>query len=302
MDIKRLTHFIALAEERRFVAAAARMHLSQAAFSRSIQALEDQLGLRLFDRGPQGVALTQVGETVLQRAKALVFESRCLDRDIELLKSGDGGEITLGAAPIPAATILPELLQQLQLQSPRLVCRVRFGNLPILIEQLEAQEIDFCLGDPRLIGKSERHASVAVGRQMSGLYCRAGHPLACKGSVSAEALRDYGIARISISPELLGRVALALGFASHKSLPLTVECDDIQALAQLVANTDVLGILPEKIASRSEFRLHNLFHEGASTMYADVHAIWLKRRTLSPAAARAIDLARKISQNQSYTD
>jgi hypothetical protein len=71
------------------------------------------------------VALTQVGETVLQRAKALVFESRCLDRDIETL--------------------------------------------------------------------------------------------ARKGSVTAEALRDYGIARISISPELLGRVASALGFASHKN-------------------------------------------------------------------------------------
>ena len=297
MDIKRLTHFIALAEERRFVAAAAQVHLSQAAFSRSIQALEEQLGLRLFDRGPQGVALTQVGETVLARARSLVFESRCLERDIELVKTGDGGEITFGVAPIPAATILPELLQQLQLQSPKLVSRVRFGNLRILIDQLDAQEIDFCLGDPRLIGKSERLASVPVGRQMGGLYCRPGHPLARKRIITTEALRTYGIARISISPELLGGVASALGFASHESLPLTTECDDIQALAQLVANTNVLGILPEKIAIRSEIRLRNLSHEGASTMYADVHAIWLKRRTLSPAAARAIDLARSISQN-----
>ena len=51
MDIRRLTHFIALAEEGRFAVAAERVHLSQAAFSRSIQALEQRMGLKLFDRG-----------------------------------------------------------------------------------------------------------------------------------------------------------------------------------------------------------------------------------------------------------
>jgi len=98
MDIKRLTHFIALAEEGRFALAAARVHLSQAAFSRSIQTLEERMGLRLFDRGAKGAKLTPVGEVVLQRARDLVFDSRCLERDIALVKSGDVGEISVGAA------------------------------------------------------------------------------------------------------------------------------------------------------------------------------------------------------------
>ena len=69
MDTKRFNHFITLAEEGRFASAAARVHLSQAAFSRSIQTLEEQAGMRLFDRGAKGATLTEAGEFFLERAK-----------------------------------------------------------------------------------------------------------------------------------------------------------------------------------------------------------------------------------------
>jgi len=138
MDIRRLTHFIALAEEGRFAVAAERVHLSQAAFSRSIQALEERLGLKLFDRGAKGASLTPVGEVVLRRARTLVLDARNLQRDIELVRLGDVGEIVFGAAPIPAAVIVPELLCQLRQQSPGLVTRVHLGNLPTLLAQLES--------------------------------------------------------------------------------------------------------------------------------------------------------------------
>ncbi|MEO5671806.1 MAG: LysR family transcriptional regulator, partial [Ramlibacter sp.] len=87
MDVRRLTHFIALAEEGRFAAAADRVHLSQAAFSRSIQTLEERLGVRLVDRRSEGVSLTPTGNAVLARARTLVFDSDCLVRDVALLKS-----------------------------------------------------------------------------------------------------------------------------------------------------------------------------------------------------------------------
>lgn len=153
MDLRRLTHFIALAEEGRFAPAADRVHLSPAAFSRSIQALESQLSLRLLDRSPQGIMLTQAGELVLRRARELVFASGCLERDIDLMKSGDAGELVLGAAPVPAATIVPTLLGELRRQSPQLVTRLRFGSLPQLLAQLDAQEIDVCFGDLRLMAQ-----------------------------------------------------------------------------------------------------------------------------------------------------
>lgn len=304
MDLRRLSHFIALAEEGRFAPAAERVHLSPAAFSRSIQALEAQLGLRLLDRGPQGIALTQAGELVLRRARELVFASGCLERDIDLMKSGDAGELVLGAAPVPAATIVPALLSELRQQSPHLVTRLRFGSLPQLLAQLEAQEIDVCLGDPRLMARNEHYEMMTIGRQFGGLYCRRGHPLARKGVADAEALTRYGVALISMTPTLLDTLAAACGLPSEQRFPLALEGDDIPLLARQVADSDLLGILPHAVAASSAFKLRPLHTANTIPAFAHVHAIWLRQRTLSPAAARAVRLARAIGERleRDFTD
>lgn len=233
MDLRRLSHFIALAEEGRFAPAANRVHLSQAAFSRSIQALEEQAGMTLVDRGPHGITLTQAGEVVLRRARELVFDSSCLMRDLALMKAGEAGELVIGAGPVPAATIVPALLVELRQQCPQVVNRLRFGKLPQLLTQLDAQEIDVCLGDPRQMVRNERYAMIPVGKQFGGLYCRAGHPLLRKGEVNAESLSHYGIALISTSAALMDSLASDFGFASGAQVPLAVECDDIAMLAFL---------------------------------------------------------------------
>ncbi len=298
MDIKRLTHFMALAEEGRFALAAARVHLSQAAFSRSIQSLEERMGLKLFDRGAKGAKLTPAGAIVLQRAQTLVFDSRCLQRDIELVRQGDVGEISIGAAPIPAATLIPDLLCELQKHSPRLCTRVQMGKLSRLLEQLDSQEIDFCLGDPRLIMKSPRHEMLHIGKNMGGLYSRRAHPLARKGTASKDDVQRYGVALISTTPMLLQNLATSLGFESSSEFPMAVECDDIHTLTHLVSQTDVLGILPKAIANQHPKALKLLQTQTQEHQFADIYAIWLKGRTLAPSAKQAIQMVQRISKAQ----
>ena len=295
MDIRRLSHFIALAEEGRFAAAAVRCNLSPAAFSRSIQSLESRLGLKLLDRDPQGATLTRTGEIVLRWAKELVFDSSCMLRDIELLKSGDAGELTIGVAPVPAAMILPELIVQLQRQSPQLIVKWRFGSLIELLPRLEAQEMDFCLGDPRFLPMKEDYAVARVGNFTAGLYCRKGHPLARARKLTAEAMRPHGLAALSITQAMLDSLLAGYGLAPGHGLPVTVECDDIARLMHLTAETDVLSVMPHAFVSAQPVKLHRLLPKAPSSVSADVHALWLRRRTLSPASRRAIDLAVRIA-------
>lgn len=294
MDIRRLTHFIALAEEGRFAVAAERMHLSQAAFSRSIQMLENRMGVKLFDRGAKGASLTPAGEMVLARARTLVLDARNLQHDVELIRQGDAGEIALGAAPVPAAVIVPALLSRLRQNSPELVTRVRLGNLPALLGQLNAQAIDFCLGDPRLVPPQARYAMVSVGRQLGAFYGRIDHPLARAPRVDAEAIRRYGVATIAISPALMDGVAPAYGFKGHADFPLAVECDDLGTLVHLAQHTDVLALLTRPVGDAHPDTLRRLATVESKAPFADVHAIWLRDRTLSPAAQRAISLAQQL--------
>ncbi|HEU4842292.1 MAG TPA: LysR family transcriptional regulator, partial [Ilumatobacteraceae bacterium] len=86
MDLRRLRHLIAVAEHGTIVRAAAACYLTQPALSRSIQALEAEVGATLLDRRPSGIELTEMGRVVLRHALALDAGARDLDRDIRLTK------------------------------------------------------------------------------------------------------------------------------------------------------------------------------------------------------------------------
>ena len=294
MEIRRLNHFIALAEEGRFAVAAERMHLSQAAFSRSIQSLEENIGFKLFDRGAKGAALTPAGEVVLRRARTLVGEARHLEHEVELIRLGEGVEVAFGAAPVPSAVIVPDLLCLMRQRYPGLVTRVYLGNLPTLLGQLDAQKIDFALGDPRMAPPQKRYSMKSVGKQIAALYVRADHPLVNAARIGADAMRHFGVATITILPALMDGVAALYGFNGAADFPLVVECDDIGTLVHLAMRTDVLALLPVAIGDAHPETLHRMPAANSQAPFADVHAIWLKGRTLSPSAQRAIGLAQQL--------
>src|SRR4051812_32324002 len=90
--------------------ASERVHLSQPAFSRSIQAAEEELGMQLFDRSGAQVACTPAGAFVIERAGRVLLESRRLERDVHLFSAGKIGEVSFGAGPMATAALLPALM------------------------------------------------------------------------------------------------------------------------------------------------------------------------------------------------
>lgn len=289
MNLRQLSHLIALAEEGRFVAAADKVHLSQAAFSRSIQSLEEHFGLRLFERGPQGAKLTPAGRTLVERARRLVFDSRCLERDAQLLRQGELGELCIGMGPIPAAILVPRLLAELRRKAPQVIARVRSGNVDSLLALLLAESIDFFVADPRLLVRDAPLDMVPVMKIAGALYCRPDHPLLRDKRATPESLRRHGIGMVSTKPEVLWMVAQAIGFEDPGTFPLAVECDDLPTLARLALEGDLLALLPHGLATvlGIDLRPVSLF-ATETALFADVHAIWLRGRTLSPAADLAI--------------
>lgn len=293
MNLRQLSHLIALADEGRFVAAAERVHLSQAAFSRSIQALETHWGLRLVERGPQGAVLTPAGRTLVGRARRLVFDADCLERDARLLRDGQLGELAFGAGPVPAAVLVPPLLAELRRQAPGVVARVRYGNVDSLLAQLLDETIEFFVADPRMLSSTSRLEIVPVSRIRGGVYARAGHPLQRAARVTAADLAHHGLGMVSVSPLLQAYVAQGLGFRSPAELPVVVECDDLVTLARLAADGDLLAALPQGLPAIDSLGLRPL--RGLKTLgdlFVDAHAVWLQGRTLAPAAQTAIRLFR----------
>ena len=76
------------------------------------------------------------GEFVVARARRLVFDGRCLERDVDLYRDRSLGDTAFGVGPFPAATFLPPLLASLRRDHPAIALRVEIGNWELLLQRL----------------------------------------------------------------------------------------------------------------------------------------------------------------------
>ena len=290
MDLRRLNHLVALADERNFGRAAERVHLSQPAFSRSVQAAEAELGLQLFDRGSLEVTCTAAGAFVIERARKLVFDSRCLERDVSLYRERALGDVAFGVGPFPAATLLPSLLIELRNRFPGINSRVEVNNWKYLVEHLRAEEIDFFVADIRDVPRAPDLSLVPIGRQLGGFFVRTGHPLQHGEGLRPAAIVPYGIASVRLPLEIKVALRQLLGLAADVALPVAVECDDIHLLKRVAIESNTvlacsfLGVQDETRSGD----LQALALVGLPPLYSEMGIVALKGRSYSPMAQFAV--------------
>jgi DNA-binding transcriptional LysR family regulator len=286
MDLRRWTHVVAVADRRSFVRAAEEVHLSQPALTRSIQAAEAELGLVLFDRGPAEVRVTPAGEFVIARARQLVFNSRCLTRDVALYRNRGLGDTAFGAGPFPAATFLAPLLVQLRREYPGINLRVEIGNWELLVERLLTEDIEFFVAETRDLPADTRLQIRALRHEPGGFYVRAGHPLSMRRSVTLDQLWAHGAATVRLPEGLRAMLAKVLGLASHAELSIALQCDDVDVLKSVALACDlVLGAPHAAVADEvAAGTLQPLAVIGIPALYSQMGVITLRGRTPSPMA------------------
>ena len=289
MDLRRLEHLLALGEERHFGRAADQVHLSQPAFSRSIQALEAELNLRLFDRETGEVRPTPAGEFVIKRAQRLLFDARSLARDVELFRDSRLGDTSFGAGPLMAATLLPQVLAAFRDQHPGVAMRVEVSNWQLLLERLQAEDIEFFVADTSELPDDAVLDIRSIGRQQGGLYSRAGHPLSGRACTVAQAWA-YGVAAIRLPQTTKAALVRLLALPAGSALVLALECDDIGVLKSVALATDTV-LASTDIAARHAMdsgALRRLQVRNLPSLYSQMGVVRLRNRTLSPTAQRII--------------
>lgn len=300
MDLKRLHHLVVLADLKNFCRAAEKCHLSQSAFSRSVQAAEEELGLQLFDRGALEVRCTNAGEFVVARARKLVFESRCLDRDVSLYRERLIGDLALGVGPYPAATMIPSLLTDLRTRFSGIKVRVEVNNASYLAEHLRAEELDFYIADRRNIDATSDFDVTLIGRLSGGFYVRSGHPLLSSPTVSGPDLMPYGLASVRVPEAILRLLAPVMGFPDGTLLPLALECDDLNLLKTVAMNTDTVLACADTATTQEveTAKLFRLVVAGLPPMFSDMGVVSLKGRSFSPMAQFAVDFLMRWGAQQ----
>jgi DNA-binding transcriptional LysR family regulator len=168
------------------------------AFSRSIQSLEDGLGVRIFDRGTRSVRLTSSGLTLLKRARSMLAQAAELAREVEGLAQATRGTLAFGAGLMAIDGALAGLLPRLRTQSPQLRIDVAVGNWRQLQRQLEEERIEFFVGYPGALAADPEYTTVALPQEPTSIYCRPDHPLVTgPAAPSPHQLRDYAWANVA---------------------------------------------------------------------------------------------------------
>ncbi len=290
MDLRRLSHVVALADTLHFARAAELVHLSQPAFSRSIQAIEDDLGIRLFDRDVGGVRPTAAGDFVIARGRKLLFEARCLQRDVDLYRDSQLGDTAFGVGPLLTATLMPQALRELRQRHPQVALRMEVGNWVQLLESLRTENIEFFAADVRDMPRDAALDIQPIGGQPPHLYVRAGHPLAQREHTLRE-VWAYGIAVPKLLSPSKVELAALLGLPAGEEASIALECDNYGVLKTVALTTDtVLGATDAAVREELESgALVRLAVKGWLSPPSITGIVRLHGRTSSPAAQAAIE-------------
>ena len=128
MELYQLKIFVTVAKTGAVTKASEQLYLSQPAVSAQIKALEEELGLALFERTVRGMSLTPHGVVMLEQAQQLLARQRDMLDEARRLRGGISGRLRLGSNRGPSAQLLGKLLTQLSEAAPELEVSLEFGS------------------------------------------------------------------------------------------------------------------------------------------------------------------------------
>lgn len=155
MNLRDLQYLVAVAEHRHFGRAAEECYVSQPTLSTQLKKLEAELGIELVERNRGHILLTEAGERIVDRARAVLRETDQI-RDIARQANDPGtGTIRLGLFPTLAPYLLPHVVPNLHAVFPKLELLLVEEKTEILLERLRTGELDVGImalpvGDDRL--------------------------------------------------------------------------------------------------------------------------------------------------------
>jgi DNA-binding transcriptional LysR family regulator len=125
--------------------AATQLAVSQPAVSKSIADIERALGVRLLDRGSQGVAPTRYGRALIRRSAAAFDELKQGVKEIEFLADPTAGEVRIGTTEPLAASFVSVVIERLSKRYPRIVFHVEQGHTATLYHDLRERRVEFVI-------------------------------------------------------------------------------------------------------------------------------------------------------------
>jgi DNA-binding transcriptional LysR family regulator len=280
MTLVQLKHFISLARTGSFAKSAAALHLTQPALSRSIRALEDELGQRLFDRIGRVSELTPFGRQALERARDLALAADDLRDSARLAGEGEEGVLRIGMGSGPGAMLMTPLLLKMARERPRVQVAITRANTELLVQALRDRALDALVVDARSLRPAPDLQAQFVHEMTGALMVRRGHPLTRKRApVGFDEVLRYPVAATPLSDEVARMLVDRYGSRAHPDACVTLRCDEIPSLVDVARDSDTV-LLAIRVAAPDLVELKMNPPLAATARFG---LVTLRRRTTPPA-------------------
>ncbi|EJM58563.1 LysR family transcriptional regulator [Pseudomonas sp. GM48] len=287
MTLSQLEIFSLVAELHGFTAAANRLGISQSAVSHALKSLEQELGVELLRRHQSRVELSDIGQQLLLRARAMLGLANTLRQEAADAKGMKRGTLRIGSfGPTSSIKLLPLILQQYRAAHPGIEVHIDEGPDRQVLQWLEERRIDIGF----VVLPEERFDTVALIEDQMVALLPASHPLATYDSLSLDDLCHAPFVLTEAgSSELVSRL-----FSAARLTPnIRYRCSQLMSTLDVVARGDGVtvvaeGSLPHQIDSRCVKK------PLSPAVSRQVGLAVLDRRQASPATLAFIKLAESL--------
>lgn len=291
ITLRQLQVFVAAAKARSFSEAADRLGISQPSLSATINKIETQLGLRLFDRTTRSMLLTADGRELATVAEDLVRNFAAALGGIVARVAGKRGRVAIAVLPSIAATVLPGVLRAFAKEFPEVDITIHDVLQDRAIALARNGVVDFAV--------TTRAATYAeldyreVGSDPFYLVCRRGHPLAAKREVRWRDLASFPFVALSSTTSVRRFADVAMGQAEVVLHP-RYEVEQIPSAVALVAAGLGVTALPGLTLSMFNSRGVTTRPIVEPTLRRRFGVLTLKQRSLSVPARYLLERVERM--------
>jgi LysR family hydrogen peroxide-inducible transcriptional activator len=289
MNLRDLRYLVALADTRHFGRAAEKSHVSQPTLSAQIRKLEDYLGVQLVERQPRKVALTDVGERVVERARRILRDS---DEMVDLAKlSRDplAGKLRIAMIPTLGPYLLPAVAPKIRKALPKLQLLLYEYQTEVLLARLRDGELD--LGVLALGHETEEFEKRVLFDEPFTVALPSTHALTKKGALKIEDLSGETLLLLEDGHCLRDQALDVCGRIDVREAQ-DFRATSLETLRQMVAAGLGITLLPELSTEGPFAQTRNLAVRpfAKPVPRRTIGAVWRKSSTRIPAVAAVCDV------------
>lgn len=284
MDIRQLKYFLTIAEEGQITGAAKKLHIAQPPLSSQLKNLEEELNVKLVERGSRKIQLTDAGQILRNRAEQILELTEATVKELKDYSGGIQGTISLGAVSSSGALLIPNRISKFHEKYPAIAFEIWEGNTYRILEILNSGVIE--IGIVRTPFNSENLETIYLEKEPMVAAIR--DDLYLEGTekhIDLIELIDKPLIIYRRFENLIIECCANAGFQPK----IICRTDDART-ALLWADSGIgIAIIPKSALNLIRSSYLNCREINENLLETQIAAIWVKNRYLSTAAKHFIE-------------